>query len=56
MILCEWDAPEGHPGQVVYTFRRLSPQFQFSLTAATLVYLSLSIGLTKKFFLFYYSP
>jgi hypothetical protein len=37
MILCEWDAPEGHPGQCCYTcmlvsYRRLSPQFQFSLS------------------------
>jgi hypothetical protein len=38
MTLCEWDAPEGHPGQCcihMYAFisyRRLSPQFQFSLS------------------------
>jgi len=46
MILCEWDAPEGHPGQCcvhLYAsvfYRRLTPQFQFSLSAVTLVYLS----------------
>jgi hypothetical protein len=46
MILCEWDAPEGHPGQCcvhLYAsvfYRRLSPQFQFFLSAVTLVYLS----------------
>jgi hypothetical protein len=46
MILCEWDAPEGHPGKCcvhLYAFvsyRRLSSQFQFSLSAATLVDLS----------------
>jgi hypothetical protein len=42
MILCEWDGPEGHPGQCcihMYAFvsyRRLSPQFKFSLSAVTL--------------------
>jgi hypothetical protein len=42
MILCEWDAPEGHLGQCcvhLYAFvsyRRLSPQFQFSPSAVTL--------------------
>jgi hypothetical protein len=46
MILCEWDTPEGHPGQYcvhLYAFvfyRRLSSLFQFSLFAVTLVYLS----------------
>ncbi len=46
MILCEWEAPEGHPGQCcvhLYAFvsyQRLSSQFQFSLSAVTLVYLS----------------
>jgi hypothetical protein len=46
MILCEWDAPEGHPGQgcihlyASVFYRCLSPQFQFSLSAVTLVYLS----------------
>ncbi len=46
MILCEWDAPEGHPGQCCVhlyasvSYQRLSPQFQFSLSAVTLVYLS----------------
>jgi hypothetical protein len=46
MILCEWDAPEGHPGQrcvhlyASVSYQRLSPQFQFSLSAITLVYLS----------------
>ncbi len=44
--MCEWDAPEGHPAQCclhLYAFvsyRRLSPQFQFSRFAAILVYLS----------------
>ncbi len=40
MIFWEGDAPEGHPGQL-YAFvfhRRLSPQFQFSLSGVTLVY------------------
>jgi hypothetical protein len=42
MILCESDAPEGDPGQsCVHLFARsLSPLFQFSLSAVTLVYLS----------------
>jgi hypothetical protein len=46
MIVCEWDAPEGHPGQccvhlhAVLSYRRLSSQFQFSVSAVTLVYLS----------------
>jgi hypothetical protein len=44
MILCEWDAPEGHLGNVAYTrmlsYRCLSPRFQFSMSGATLVYLS----------------
>ena len=45
MILCEWDAPEGYPGQCclylyAVSYRRLSSQFQFSLSAAILVYLS----------------
>jgi hypothetical protein len=46
MILCEWDAPEGHPGQccvhlyLLVSYQRLSPQFQFSLSGVTLVYLS----------------
>ena len=46
MILCEWHAPEGHPGQCcvqLYAsvfYRRLSTHFQFSLSAITLVYLS----------------
>ncbi len=35
-----YDPPEGHPGQHAYTYRRLSSQFQFSLSAVTLVYLS----------------
>ncbi len=40
MILCEWDASEGHPGQsCVHLYaRRLSSQFQFSLSGVTLVY------------------
>ncbi len=37
MILCEWDAPEGDPGQscvhlfarILVSYRRLSAQFQF---------------------------
>jgi hypothetical protein len=47
MIFCEWDAPEGHPGQCcihLYAsvfYRRLSPQFQFSLSA---VYSRVSIS------------
>jgi hypothetical protein len=45
MILCEWDASEGQPGQsCVHLYARilssLSPQFQFSLSGVTLVYLS----------------
>jgi hypothetical protein len=47
MLMCEWDAPEGHSGQCwvhLYAFvsyRRLSPQFKFSLSAITLgIYLS----------------
>ena len=45
MILCEWDAPEGYPGQCclylyAVSYRRLSSQFQFSLSAVTLGYLS----------------
>ncbi len=41
MILWEWDAREGHHGQRCVCFcRRLSPQFQFSLSDVTLVYLS----------------
>ncbi len=46
MISCEWDVPEGHPGQCrvhLYAFvsyRRLLPLFQFSLSGVTLVYLS----------------
>jgi hypothetical protein len=46
MILCVWDAPEGHPGQCcihLYArilYQHLSPQFQFSLSGVTLVYLS----------------
>ncbi len=45
-ILCKWDAPEGHPGQCcVHLYASafywcLSPQFQISLSAVTLVYLS----------------
>ncbi len=40
-----FDPQEGHPGQLAYTFlirihRRLSSQFQFSLSAVTLGYLS----------------
>ncbi len=27
MILCEWDAPEGHPGQVAYTCMLSYPIF-----------------------------
>ena len=50
MILCEWDTPppEGHHGQYcvhLYAFvsyRRLSSQFQFSLSAVNLVYIYLS--------------
>jgi hypothetical protein len=51
MILCEWDTPEGHPGQYcvhLYAFlsyRCLSSQFQFSLSAVSLVYLSQCLGL-----------
>jgi hypothetical protein len=39
MILYELDAPEGYPGSVAYhlyavvSYQRLSPQFQFSLSA-----------------------
>jgi hypothetical protein len=45
MLLFEWDAPEGDPGQscvhlFARSYRRLSAQFQFSLSAFTLVYLS----------------
>jgi hypothetical protein len=45
MILCEWDASEGNPGQscvtpMLVSYRRLSPQFKFSLSGVTLVYLS----------------
>jgi hypothetical protein len=42
MVLCEWDAPEGDPGQscLLVSYRRLSAQFQFSLSAVTLGYLS----------------
>ncbi len=47
MLMSDWRAimtpPEGHPGQHAYTFlihRRLPSQFQFSLSAVTLVYLS----------------
>jgi hypothetical protein len=46
MILCEWDAPEGHPEQgcvhlyASLFYRRLSPPFQFSPSAVTLVSLS----------------
>ncbi len=43
MVLCEWDVPEGDPRQsCVHLFarRRLSAQFQFSLSAVTLGYLS----------------
>jgi hypothetical protein len=46
MILCERDAPEGDPGQscvhlyLLVFYRRLSPLFQFSLSAVTLVCLS----------------
>jgi hypothetical protein len=46
MILCGWDAPEGHPGlrcvhlHAFVSYRRLSSQFQFSLSAVTLGYLS----------------
>ncbi len=46
MIQYEWDALEGHPGQCCVhlygsvSYRRLSPQFQFSLSGVTLVYLS----------------
>jgi hypothetical protein len=53
VILCEWDAPEGHPGQccvhlyAAVFYRRLSPQFQFSLSAVTLVYLSQCPGPTS---------
>jgi hypothetical protein len=42
MIMCEWDAPEGHSGlyclnqYAFVSFQRLSPQFQFSLYAVTL--------------------
>jgi hypothetical protein len=39
MVLCEWDAPEGDPGQsccLLVSYRRLSAQFQFSLSADTL--------------------
>jgi hypothetical protein len=42
MMLCDWDTPEGHPGQYcvhLYAFvsyQRLSSQFQFSLSAVTL--------------------
>jgi hypothetical protein len=49
MILCEWDTPEGHPGQYcvhLYAFvsyRRLSSQFQFSLSVVTLVCVSISV-------------
>ncbi len=45
-ILCEWDAPEGHPEQccihlhAFVSYRRLSSQFRFSLSAVALVYLS----------------
>jgi hypothetical protein len=44
--VCEWDAPKGHSGQCcvhlykLSSYRRLSPQFQFSLSGVTLVYLS----------------
>jgi hypothetical protein len=54
MILCEWDAPEGHPGQScvhlyarVVSYRRLLPQFQFSLSGVTLVYLSRWLSATS---------
>jgi hypothetical protein len=46
MTICEWDAPEGHSGLCCVhlygfvSYRRLSPPFQFSLSGATLVYLS----------------
>jgi hypothetical protein len=45
MILCEWDAPEGHSGQSPVCFYTLSYvshlSFQFSLSAVTLgIYLS----------------
>jgi hypothetical protein len=47
MIMREWDAPEGHSGHccvhlyAVVSYQRLSPQFQFSLSAFTLgIYLS----------------
>ncbi len=42
MIMCEWDAPEGHSWHyyvhlyAFVSFRRLPPKFQFSLSAVTL--------------------
>jgi hypothetical protein len=61
MILCEWDAPEGHPGQCrVHQFafvfyRRLSPPFQFSLSGATLVYLSGRVPIPTRGHTLWYS-
>jgi hypothetical protein len=47
MILCEWDAPDRRTTWTMLrtpvaflSYRRLSPPFQFSLSGATLVYLS----------------
>ena len=35
MILCEWDAPEGHPGQVAYTCMLSYPIDVFHVTSKT---------------------
>ncbi len=49
MILCEGDAPEGHPGwccihlYAFVSYCHLSPQFRFSLSAVTLLQLMLLI-------------
>jgi hypothetical protein len=52
MVLCEWDAPEGHPElqccvnlHAFISYRRLSSQFQFSLSA---VYSSVSISVDQR--------
>jgi hypothetical protein len=51
--ICVWlensfDPPEGHPVQLTYTFLiRLSSQFQFSLSAVTLGYLSQWVSLSQ---------
>jgi hypothetical protein len=49
--MCEWDAPEGHSGQccehqyAFLSYRHLSPQFQFSLSAVALgIYMYLCVA------------